>query len=78
MPSLDDLTPADWVEIFRVVFTTPRARPGILRPRPPYLPHPWRRLPRLRGVVRPPLTPPLLPRKPRNVHDEPESGPNQA
>jgi len=29
-----------------------QSRPGILRPRPPYLPHPCRRLPRLRGVVR--------------------------
>lgn len=27
-------------------------RPGILRPRPPWLPHPRRRLPRLLGVVR--------------------------
>ncbi len=29
-----------------------QSRPGILRPRPPYLPHPRRRLPRLRGVLR--------------------------
>jgi len=29
-----------------------RHRPGILRPRPAYLPHPRRRLPRVRGVVR--------------------------
>ena len=30
----------------------PSKRPVMLRPRPPYLPHPCRRLPRLRGVVR--------------------------
>jgi hypothetical protein len=30
----------------------PPRRVGILRPRPPWLPHPRRRLPRLRGVVR--------------------------
>ena len=42
----------------------PSKRPVMLRPRPPYLPHPCRRLPRLRGVVRyskgqgvPPLAP---------------------
>jgi hypothetical protein len=29
-----------------------QSRPGILRPRPPWLPHPRRRLPRLRGVLR--------------------------
>jgi hypothetical protein len=30
----------------------PSKRRVMLRPRPPYLPHPCRRLPRLRGVVR--------------------------
>jgi hypothetical protein len=29
----------------------PPRRVGILRPRPRCLPHPWRRLARLRGVV---------------------------
>jgi hypothetical protein len=30
----------------------PSKRPVMLRPRPPYLPHPLRRLARLPGVVR--------------------------
>jgi len=29
----------------------PPKRPDLLRPRPPYLPHPHRKLPYLRGVV---------------------------
>ena len=52
MPSLDDLTPAQWALIAAAVFGPPRGRAGILRPRPSYLPHLCRRLPRLRGVVR--------------------------
>lgn len=30
----------------------PRRKQQILRPRPCYLPHPWRRLPRVRGVLK--------------------------
>lgn len=30
----------------------PRRRSEILRPRPSYLPHPQRRLPRVQGVIR--------------------------
>jgi hypothetical protein len=48
----DHLSPADWARISAAVFFPPRGREGILRPRPPYLPHPRRRLPRVRGVVR--------------------------
>jgi hypothetical protein len=33
----------------------PPRRPVMLRPRPPYLPHPLRRLARLPGVIRPNL-----------------------
>jgi hypothetical protein len=37
----------------------PPRRVGILRPRPRGLPHPWRRLARLQGVVRLPYLPHL-------------------
>jgi hypothetical protein len=33
----------------------PSKRPVMLRPRPQYLPHPCRKLRRLRGVIRPNL-----------------------
>ena len=52
MPALPDLSPEALALIAAAVFSPPRGRAGILRPRPPYLPHPCRRLPRLRGVVR--------------------------
>jgi len=48
-------TPADpLAQLLAAVFARgpARHRPGILRPRPAYLPHPRRRLPRVRGVVR--------------------------
>ena len=40
MPALPDLSPEALALIAAVVFSPPRGRPGILRPRPPYLPHP--------------------------------------
>jgi hypothetical protein len=49
------LTPAtDLADLLLTLFALgpPRLRPGIVRPRPTYLPHPHRRLPRVRGVVR--------------------------
>lgn len=46
MPDLVDLLLA----LLRPV-AGPRFRSGIVRPRPAYLPHPHRRLPRVRGVV---------------------------
>jgi len=42
------------VAVFAAAAPTPK-RPAMLRPRPPYLPHPCRRLPRLPGVIRPNL-----------------------
>jgi len=47
----------------------PPRRAEILRPRPRGLPHPWRRLARLQGVVRLPYLPPLtaLPGSPAGI-----------
>jgi hypothetical protein len=61
MPGPDALGPL----LAALLAPDPSKRPVMLRPRPPYLPHPCRRLPRLRGVVRyskgqggaPPLAP---------------------
>jgi hypothetical protein len=52
MPAPHDLSPEALAVIAAAVFSPPRGRAGILRPRPSYLHHPRRRLPRLRGVVR--------------------------
>ena len=47
---------ATWTEAQLItllaVINGPRRRPQILRPRPSYLPHPRRRLPRVQGVLR--------------------------
>jgi|688.fasta_scaffold33146_7 hypothetical protein len=47
-----ELTPAQLARLAAVIFGPAPLREGIPRPRPPYLPHPRRRLPRLREVVR--------------------------
>ena len=51
MPALPDLSPEALALIETAVFSPPRGRAGILRPRPAYLPHPCCRLPQLRRVV---------------------------
>jgi hypothetical protein len=43
---------ADLAAVLLAYLSLPSDRSGILRPRPSYLPHPHRRLPRLRGVMR--------------------------
>ena len=52
MPTLADYL----ADLLALVFAPePPKRPMMLRPRPPYLPHPCRKLRRLRGVIRPNL-----------------------
>ena len=48
MPNIEALAPL----LAALLATDPPKRPVLLRPRPPYLPHPLRRLARLPGVVR--------------------------
>ena len=43
-------TDAELADLVMAYLSLPPHRSGILRPRLPYLPHPRRRLPRLRGV----------------------------
>jgi hypothetical protein len=50
-PAMPSWTEADLLELLEII-NGPRRRPEILRPRPSYLPHPQRRLPRVQGVVR--------------------------
>lgn len=49
MPALQDLSPEALAVIAATVFSPPLHWAGILMPRPTYLPHPCRRLPRLLG-----------------------------
>jgi hypothetical protein len=60
MPSPEplELTPAQLARLAAVIFGPAPLREGIPRPRPPYLPHPRRRLPKVLGVIRLPLTAP--------------------
>ena len=44
-------TEAELITLLAVI-NGPRRRPQILRPRPFYLPHPQRLLPRVQGVIR--------------------------
>ena len=40
------------ITVLLALINGPRRRVSILRPRPTYLPHPCRRLPRVQGVVK--------------------------
>jgi hypothetical protein len=52
MPAPTPATDAELAALVLAYLSLPPDRSGILRPRPPYLPHPRRRLPRVPGVLR--------------------------
>jgi len=57
MPAPNPATDAEQAALVLAYLSLPPERSGILRPRPSWLPHPDRKLPRLRGCCGPSTAP---------------------